>query len=625
MEAKEKPLSFLKGQKIFKIPFFQRGYVWKEDNWQDLWDELISNKKDCFLGSIIIKADNTSSRDDITYKIVIDGQQRITTLTVLIRALNDHLDMENGSSNNDEEVFVDDDFEEFLFYVKTERSAEGRRKIRQQKLINSKIDGESYKDVINGVYRNKWETINLDCQDEKDGCGNKIVYCYSFFRKCLKDATEEEIKRIISKLTYDTSNILVVIELTASENEQAIFDTINSAGVKLTNADIIKNALYQSIIYSPDGRIDRDIIDFYDNTWGKHFERDEELLNRWLSEKVIGRITRTNIDRFFHCFAIIKDIYNPQEHRIEDLSDCYKKYLHNKGVDTVKKFILELCEYADIYRDNFMSFEPGTAFGFSDSKQRLFQILDAMQVATFDAYILNALKNYSNEELLEQFNKLERYVMRNYITSNSSKIKNYNKDSILMLQGKFSFDERLSEEDQDDAIIEEALKKMTNAKAKLVLFWIELYRHKTVESDLTSVKLNYRFELEHIMPQKWEEYWGTTTLPVYMEDGTVVSDTEEAQRIRAKKVYEIGNMTLLTSTLNKTLRNYAFSDKVNGKVIAGKYQDGMKKYGNISITTEVTTLSTWDERTISDRTEKLTKEVLEIWPNIKREVRSEEI
>ncbi len=618
MEAKEKPLSFLKGQKVYKIPFFQRGYVWDEDNWQDLWDELVSNKKDCFLGSIILKADNAYSREDITYKTVIDGQQRLTTLTILIRALNDRLFGESSSSDNADEVFVDDDFEEFLFYVKTERSAEGKKKIRTQKLVSSKIDSESYTDVINGKYRNNWETVSFENADNNVAGNNKILRCYVAFRKLLNDATQDEIDRINAKLTYDTSDILVVINLTSAENEQAIFDTINSAGVKLTNADIIKNALYQSIVYSSDGSVEKDIIDFYNKKWGEHFEKDEETLNQWLAEKVTGRITRTNIDRFLHCFAIIKEIYDPQENRIDDLSDCYKSYLSNKEKNEIKSFITELCEYADIYRENFMSFEPGTAFGFDDQKLRLFQILDAIQVTTFDAYILNALRHYSEEEQLEQFNKLERYVMRNYISSNSSKTKNYNKDSVLMLQGKFNFDDRLSDEDQNDAIIEKSLKKMTNAKAKLVLFWIELYRHRVSDSDLTSVKLNYKFELEHIMPQKWGEYWDITTLPVYNEEGAVVTDADEAKKIRAGKVYEIGNMTLLTSTLNKTLRNYTFLDKVNGKKIAGKFQDGMKKYGNISITTEVTTLPGWNEGTITSRTKLLTKEVLEIWPNVKK-------
>lgn len=611
MEAKERPLSFIKGQKVFKIPFFQRGYVWDEENWQELWEELVSSKSDCFLGSIILKEDKTYSRSDITYKIVIDGQQRLTTLTILLRALNDHL-YDEDSTEATSEMFVDDDFEDFLFYVKTLRTAEGKRKERTQKLISSKIDGESYKSIIAGEYRNTWETSIPENVEE-----NKLLRCYRFFRKLLLSATTEERNHIISKLMYDTSDILVVIDLTASENEQAIFDTINSAGVKLTNSDIIKNTLFQGIVYNRDGSVENDVIEFYRNTWEEHFEKDEELFNKWLAEKVTGRITRTNIDRFLHCFAIIKGLFDPQEHKIEDLSNCYKNYLAEKSKDEIKQFISELCDYADTYRENFMSFEAGTAFGFDDQKLRLFQILDATQITTFDAFILYALKHYSEGEQLRQFNKLERYVMRNYISSNTSKTKNYNKDSVLMMQGKFDFDGRLSEEDQNDAIIEKALKKVTNAKAKLVLFWIELYRHRMAESDLTSVKLNYRFELEHIMPQKWEEYWSVSTLPVYREDGTEVTDSEEAKKIRASKVYEIGNMTLLTSSLNKTLRNYAFSDKVNGKTIAGKFQDGMKKYGSISITTEVIVLPGWNEGSISSRTKALTKEFLEIWPNVK--------
>ena len=179
MEAKERPLSFIKGQKVFKIPFFQRGYVWDEENWQELWEELVSSKSDCFLGSIILKEDKTYSRSDITYKIVIDGQQRLTTLTILLRALNDHL-YDEDSTEATSEMFVDDDFEDFLFYVKTLRTAEGKRKERTQKLISSKIDGESYKSIIAGEYRNTWETSIPENGEE-----NKLLRCYRFFRKLL--------------------------------------------------------------------------------------------------------------------------------------------------------------------------------------------------------------------------------------------------------------------------------------------------------------------------------------------------------------------------------------------------------------------------------------------------------
>ena len=291
MQAKEKPLSFIKGQTIYKIPFFQRGYVWDENNWQDLWDELISKKQDCFLGSIILKEDSESSRDDVTYKIIIDGQQRFTTLSILLRSLSDYYTA--SSESND----VEDDIEEYLFYVKTERGPEGKKKIRTHKLIASQIDNKNYEKIIDGYYKDNWNTLKID-EEDKNNTNSKLIKCYCFFRKCLENASSEKIDHIVSKLTYDTSKILVVIDLSSNENEQAIFDTINSAGVKLTNADIIKNALYQSIVYNNDGKIRDDIVNFYNETWLKYFEKDEETLNEWLSEKVVGRVTRTNIDRF---------------------------------------------------------------------------------------------------------------------------------------------------------------------------------------------------------------------------------------------------------------------------------------------------------------------------------------
>lgn len=603
MEAKERELGFIKGQKIYKVPFFQRGYVWDEENWSDLWDELVSKKKDCFLGSVIIKSEKTSSSDDITYKTVIDGQQRLTTLTIILRALND---------SDPTEDKVDSEIEEFLFYVKKIKTADGKKKKRELKIQHSHIDRKAYTAVIEGEYRNKLDEIK--CEDQESV---RIFRCYKYFREKLSSATEDELRRIEAKLTYDTSKILVVIDLDENENEQAIFDTINSAGVKLTNADIIKNALFQNIIYNNEGGIDEDILQFYQQTWVTYFEKDQELLSAWLAKKVVGRIERTNIDMFLHCYAVIRGIYDPQENKMEELSDCYKKYLKDKNRAEIKEFVKDLCDHSEVYREYFIGFDQLTAFTYDNQKMRLLHILNCMKVTTFDAYILNALMHYPEDKLNQEFHMLECYVMRNYITSNTNRTKNYNKDSVLLLQGKFDFAERFAEEDQDDIHVEKALKNIRrNSKAALVLFWIELYRHRMKESDLYSVSLNYHFQLEHIMPQMWNEFWGVSVLPVIDKDGNIVDD-EHARAIRGQAVYEIGNMTLLTSTLNNRLRNYPFEDKVNGKIIAGKFKDGMKKYSSLSISTEITSRVplVWNEAAITERTERLTKEFLEIWPN----------
>ena len=85
MEAKEKALTFLREQIIYIVPYFQRGYVWDEENWEGIWQELTAKREDCFLGSIILKKERYPGRAEVC-KTIIDGQQRITALEAMVSA-----------------------------------------------------------------------------------------------------------------------------------------------------------------------------------------------------------------------------------------------------------------------------------------------------------------------------------------------------------------------------------------------------------------------------------------------------------------------------------------------------------------------------------------------------------
>lgn len=80
MKASEESLTFLRDQTIYNVPYFQRGYVWDEYNWDGVWNELSAGRSDSFLGSIILKKDDSPYLDrSVTHKTIIDGQQRPTT------------------------------------------------------------------------------------------------------------------------------------------------------------------------------------------------------------------------------------------------------------------------------------------------------------------------------------------------------------------------------------------------------------------------------------------------------------------------------------------------------------------------------------------------------------------
>ena len=94
MIAEARSLTFLANEGSVKIPFFQRAYVWKKDNWEDLISDLLESDKNHFLGSLILKQVQSPS-GDTKQVLVIDGQQRLTTLSILLRALLNSFDEEH--------------------------------------------------------------------------------------------------------------------------------------------------------------------------------------------------------------------------------------------------------------------------------------------------------------------------------------------------------------------------------------------------------------------------------------------------------------------------------------------------------------------------------------------------
>ena len=599
MEAKEKALTFLREQFLYIIPYFQRGYVWNEDNWEGIWQELIADREDCFLGSIILKKEKYPGKSE-ECKTVIDGQQRLTTLSILLRAFWHYYESKGADENSLAQ------FKDLTLYHKSEWLPDGVRTHDLVKIEHSRLNRKDYEDIITG--RVKPEDIVVDEVKPEDT--SKILRCYRFFYDKLCTSNEMEFARARQKLIVDASKILVVIDLNERENEQVIFDTINSTGVKLTASDIIKNSLFQKFRSSI-----VTIEQLYHTTWEQSFEYNSDMVDQWLATKGIGQNQRSNIDHFFYSFAIVKGFFHVPGDKMSDLATKYKEHISKLEESEAEIFIHEICDYAETYRETFIGFDNVTCYSYNDAKTRLLQILDAVKITAFDPFILHALKTYNEEKQNELFAKLECYVMRHYIIGNTTKMGRFLMDAADMIQGKFDFEEKLSDNLISDTRFERSLMYINNTKAKLILFWIELHRHTIRESDLYNTPLNYAYELEHIMPQKWRAHWSLEDIPVFDAAGERVV-SPDADRIRSDAVYEIGNMTLLTSRLNKELQNYSFTDKVNGTVIGKKQRLGMKEFAALSVTKEVinTDPLVWDEKHIRERTLRLSEEAKCIWP-----------
>jgi len=291
------------------------------------------------------------------------------------------------------------------------------------------------------------------------------------------------------------------------------------------------------------------------------------------------------------------------------LPDLYKKHIASLEADKIPPFIKEVHEYASTYRSTIPDFDGSELFSYRDNRRRLFHILDACEISTFHPYIMFLIRKYKDDSspLNERLLSLESLVVKRMIAGLETK--SYNKlckEFIL----KENVDDKIAGIGDDDVSM--GLERISNKNASLLLFWIELYRrHK--DSKQSVQELKYDYSLEHLMPQKWEDHW--SSVPVVDDGGKIIENPENAKIHRNKRIYSIGNMTLLNSRLNTSLRNFALDRKIEGD---GR-KKGIRQYSELWITKD-DVLSrydsgnkTWDEKSIFDRTRALGREILEIW------------
>ena len=584
--------------KFYVIPFFQRRYVWNEDNWDDLIVELSSNKDGHFLGSYILKKHKSDFAGKSEW-LIIDGQQRFTTLSILLKVCRDICSAGSGDQ------YYDKTFEKLMLV-----SFKGG--VDELKIRHSMVDAPAFGKVMKGVMPKKM-------------LSDRIVKCYQYFYDLLKD-DKSKAEKLFEVLKGETCQ-MVGICLGDGDNEQAIFDTINSAGVRLTGADIVKNALFQRLMdfAGDDDSRTNEVKTLYKEYWTEVFDNDEGSLKYWTAFQSQGRVNRTRIELLLQCVAVIKGIFSPSEHSLSELADCYKSHLEGLDEASVKALVVEIAAFAELYRENFGKVHPRAEYYYGDDCQRLIHILHTSEITTFDPLVLKMLKDDPPDDageisaaLKRKLNELESYVLRHVIAKASTK--NFNKECAQVLDAKKSigeyFTEKIAESQIGDEQIKQGLKAIrSNACGALVLFWMEL-RHRFQEPRATVKKLTYTAELEHIMPRKWQQSWPATVVPVInVETGSVVTDAVQQREIRTLAIQEIGNMTLLNGHLNKSVSNNALKEKIEG---VGR-KPGVRKFNDYYCTKDVIAKATvesgyrWNEVTIRERTEEIAAEFLKMW------------
>ena len=567
MDASKKNIGdIINKYRILEIPFFQRPYVWGEEQWSRLLEDLeevSQSGKPHFLGSVILKQLPTESHAGIgDRRLVVDGQQRLTTLFLFFKAL----------------FFKLDDAEGFF---RDWTTSDGGIPMLHNRL--DRIDFER----IHGL---------KDLGEVPDNFDSTVGKAFKWFLKNI-NPHQLNVGAIMSRVQF------VGIDLSQEEDEQVIFDTINSLGIKLTSAELLKNYLYRR----------QDLTD-YETGWMRVFEEDEELRKSWDEEITAGRAKRSLIEVYLHSLLQIlaeeKGVVGDERlffMRYDRLFPAYKELVET-GRISISELRERLAQHATLFRTTITSDVLEASIKREDSESRVVATLFGCDATTLIPYVLFVHINQHDEGLKrELFDAIESYICRRVIcrSSNNSYSTFFyvNLISANVLTAEEFIEYAKTRKDSDLAIpsddeVYSALKEqnLTNRMARSILYLLESKVRSSHQS--TALHGMSTYTLEHIMPKKWGANWP-------------LEGDEVAEYNRNQKLKKIGNLTILPSRLNTSLSNDSWDNKIRGN---NKHDGLLKLSRGIELISDFLEVPDWSEETIDQRADFLYSKILQAWP-----------
>jgi uncharacterized protein with ParB-like and HNH nuclease domain/predicted transport protein len=370
MDAKDLPITtLLDGAKQFIVPIFQRDYSWGTKQCLTLWNDIIrvgndQNSKGHFLGSVVYIAaeENTA---DLTRWLLIDGQQRLTTLTLIMLALRARL-KENGEEAGEDSPTpeaIDD------YYLRN-RHGKGNRRY---KLHLRRADHETLAAL-------------LDSKTPTNGTSERIIENFQFLKEQFGNTNLQTVYNGIKKL------VVVHVCLTRGQDDpQMIFESLNSTGLDLTPADLIRNFVLMRLDEQTQTRL-------YEDYWHP-------------IERAFGARYRTDFDTFVRDYLTIR-LRASTPIRSEAIYQEFCTYFtratkHN----TVESVLADLKRFGTYYTafslGNEQQPDLNTAF---DRLHTLIEVASPVILTLYDCY--DCTKTLTLEEFIQAVELLESYVFR---------------------------------------------------------------------------------------------------------------------------------------------------------------------------------------------------------------------
>lgn len=591
------PLKLFNLPQYLQVPLYQRPYVWTEDRqWGPLWHDVRrlaelrggrTSEATHFLGAVVLQEQPSAMGDAEVYALV-DGQQRLTTLQLLLNAASITLGAAGSAQQAtalDKLTFNDADLGfEGADRLKIQHGNDDGKPFRRVMLTEPPVDyaGLDAGHLITGAHRYFFDQIT------------------AWLAEVGAEARRERADALANTLKSGLE--FVVITLNRDENSQAIFETLNARGTPLTQADLIKNLVFQKL---EDANVDTKHA--YDTQW-RLFEKPF-----WTTEVRMGQDSLARVSLFLNHWLVAR---TGEEIRMQSTFQRFKHWVEYEAAIPIRTILEQLHDQAVRYQD-----------WTQDSKRRdgdvgiiplfLYRTRAAGTDTTSPAllWLYDPANEVPREVADAALRWLESWVMRRSLlrrgtsgvthviarlitelrTSDPADVADRTQEFLADFSRPASYwpsDRELREE------LPQLPMYTAHTKSRLRMFLEaiedEARGYASGRQSRTGVRVSRdAMYIEHILPQRWQDHWPVADL--------------QAEIDRDNHVHLLGNLTLLTSSLNSSLSNRAWAGE-DGKRAA------LTRHDVLLINRGLRDRHMWDEESIVERNEAAVEALIRTWP-----------
>lgn len=599
-------------QTRYTVPLFQRPYVWKkEDQWQPLWDDiraaadrvLGSEGKPVsshFLGTVVLSQEPNSVYS-LPRREVIDGQQRLTTLQLVLKAAEHALDALKSIVTEDIEASKSVDIASRQIAPLTSNPAYADEDERY-KVWPTNEDRAPFRDVMDSA-----------AAEGPKQTETRMAQAYQFFRSEFKSWLSlgnpgDRAKALASALKDHLR--LIVLDLDASDEPQAIFETLNAHGTPLLPADLIKNWLLWE-----GTRQSLKTDELYLQYW-RPFDRE---INHWREITGVGHAARARVDTF------LANWLTRQVQELIPAKHLYDRFLRHVAADgprnddgklDVMALMVNIAQDAARFRDIEA---PVGKTRFHAFLRRL----NVIDIVVFHPLLLELMGRQGSDDADRDLaaTALESFLVRRIVCGGQTR--GYSALALTLLENVAklpdteaaaptivtvlaSASDKTIEWPDDVALQTDWNRKkfygnLRRNRVLLILRAIEeQYQHDASDKSDPILTFNFdKLEIEHILPQTWEPHW---KLP----DGVSRDDRNWA-------LHGIGNLTLISGPLNKELSHAPWTAPDD----APSKRKGLGKHAKLDLNLRLLSEHPveWHEDSMKARAGSLLTVARRIWPS----------